>query len=295
MAVEPPKPASFRLGQAILWLVGSMVLGVLVAWAAEVAEAYSSPFLLFPLLVGVILGAVIVAALRLCRVGHRPTIVLGGLLAIAVTVAGQHYLSFWKYRQTFQGDTPAAARLRRAQPLFDLPTTWPEYLRSEAHRGWNIGSYTFRDEMAWLMWGLDALLVAAPAVVLIITAARLPFCDRCRSWYHTMRSGRIDPETTCELAAAAGLSAPAEFFSGRYRLSGCAAGCSPAALELFWDEPDRDFSSDRLWLDRAHRDQILDILERRAERIAAADRDRQPKRRRKKPHSDEPKKEDNPG
>jgi hypothetical protein len=279
--LEPSRPATFRLWQAAWWLAGSAGLGTLVAWAAEAAEGYYAPFLLFPLLVGVALGGVIVAALRVCQVGHRPTLVLGGLLAIAMTVAGRHYLSYWNYRQ--------------AQPLFGWPTTWPEYLRWRAERGWKIGPYTVRDEMAWLMWGLDALLVAAPALVLIVTTARLPYCDRCRSWYHTMRAGRIDPETTCELAASAGLTVPAEFFSGRYRLTGCAAGCSPASLQLFWDEPDRDFSSDRIWLDRARRDQVLDILERRADRIAAARRARRPKRRRKKPQGDEPKKEDDPG
>jgi hypothetical protein len=286
--VDPPRPGRFRLGSLVLWLPGCAVLGCAVAWAAEVAEGYFAPFLLFPILVGVVLGGLVVAALRMGRVGHRTTILLGGLVAILMTVAGRHYLDYWTYRHELIGDSTSAALRRRAETLFDLPTTWPEYLRWKAHRGWSIGPYTIHDEAAWLMWGLDALVLAVPALVLIVTAARLPFCDRCRSWYHTMRAGRIDPETTALLAGLAGLKVPPEYFAGRYRLSGCAAGCNPAALELFWDEPDRDFSSERIWLDRLRRDEVLDLLERRALQISAGRRHRRLRRRRKKPRGDDP-------
>ena len=60
---------------------------------------------------------------------------------------------------------------------------------------------------------------------------RLPYCNRCRTWYRTTRSGRIPLATARKLAgmregtAAAG-SGP------RYRFLNCESGCGPTGLEL---------------------------------------------------------------
>ena len=58
-------------------------------------QAYFSPVLLFPLLVGVVLGVIYAAALRVCRLAHRTTAIDGAALAAAcLLVLTQHYASF---------------------------------------------------------------------------------------------------------------------------------------------------------------------------------------------------------
>ena len=65
----------------VLWVPACFVLGILVAWAAVAAEEKFAPLIVFPLLVGVGLGALSVGLLRLGQVGNRPTVLLGTVLA----------------------------------------------------------------------------------------------------------------------------------------------------------------------------------------------------------------------
>ena len=67
--------------------------------------------MIFPLLLGTGLGLMLLVVMRLGHVGHRGTVWIGAILAVAVAVAGQHYFSFvdWKrdeaakVAQQFQG------------------------------------------------------------------------------------------------------------------------------------------------------------------------------------------------
>src|SRR4030042_5453002 len=94
--VPGPDRGAFSWDRLLVWVPSCAVLGLLIAWAAVVAAGYFAPLVVFPLVVGVVLGGAIVLAMRVFRVGHRPTLWLGALLAGALVIVGQHYFSFRK-------------------------------------------------------------------------------------------------------------------------------------------------------------------------------------------------------
>ena len=107
---------------------------------------------------------------------------------------------------------------------------------------------------AWLSWAIDAALVVAAAVVVTLPALRVPYCNRCGSWFRTIRSGRIDAPAAQQLAAAVGVEEIEYARSHRYRLSTCLGGCGPTQLELSWEGRGGAVDLVRLWLDTAARD-----------------------------------------
>ena len=136
--------------------------------------------------------------------------------------------------------------------------------------------------LVWLAWTVDAVLVLVPALFLVGATARLPYCNRCRRWLQTVRSGRLDPGTAGVLARLAGLSRPEplaagksaaskyatrdtfpdDFSRARYRLLACQGGCGPTGFVLSWDDPTGRLSSGVVWLDAAGRERVVEILDR---------------------------------
>lgn len=257
----PPPPGVFRLWQLTGWLLITTVLGGLSAWAALATERFFAQFLLFPLIVGVVLGGLLVAVMRLSRVGHRPTLLLGAALAVGLNVAGQHYLA---YRQAIgqPDDNPAA---RALFPERAPPATFWEFMIEEAGQGRIVGEHRIRGAGAWCTWALDALLIAAPALILVALSARLPYCNRCRSWYHLVRGRRTDAATATALAERLGLKT-GEIHQAKYRIIGCDGGCGPTGVALFWEDREGVFSSGTVWLDAEQHAAVLAILDRPAGR-----------------------------
>jgi hypothetical protein len=254
------------------------MLGAIAAWVAVIAQFYFAPLVLFPLLVGVGLGAMLIGLMRVAQIGHRPTLWLGAVLAAAVAVVGQHYLSYREAIQRRERDMAEAWQKARV-PWAELPKGWQpgfaEYMRLQAARGRPLvelyageehgkpvfRAYTVSGVYAWLSWAADGLLLAVAAAGLILPATWQPYCNGCRSWYRTIRSGRIVAATARRVAEAAGLPPGQQIKWARYRLSNCGAGCGPTRLELSWEEPGgRTLLSDT-WLDADGRDRIGQALD----------------------------------
>lgn len=283
--VSGPEKATFRWNRLLAWVPLAALLGLLVARAAVVAESYFAPFLIFPLIVGVILGGTTVLAMRVVQVGHRPTIWLGAAAAAMVAIAGRQYFSFQRHLRDWARN-PKFPEIQFVAPERVPPPRFYEYLKWSETRGWPIGSYTAHGGLYWLAWSMDALLILPPALVLVGATARLPYCSRCRRWYQTMRSGRLDPDTAETLAMMVGIiprrqeplaaenSAaspnarrnldrnPVIFPRARYRLLACQGGCALTGFVLSWDGPVGRLSSGIVWLDAAGRDRVVEILDR---------------------------------
>ncbi len=217
---------------------------------------------MFPILIGIILAAGAVLVLRVCRIGHRPTIAAGALLAAAITVGGQHYFTYLQVQRALEKNPEKSALLRAAFPDRAPPEQFASYLRWQADQGRPIlEGVTVRGAWAWASWALDALLTFAAAILLVLATARLPYCDHCRDWYRTIRSRRIEIEGAHRLAAIFDMAVGDAIRRARYRLVACPGGCDPMGLTLFWEEPGGDFSSGVLWLDPVRRQQVLQILD----------------------------------
>jgi hypothetical protein len=248
-------------------LVGPLI-GLAWAWAAHIIRGYFAPIILFPLLLGLFAGMAVVGFVRIAQIGHRPTIVLAALLAAAATTAGEHYSAYlsayyWPrpaVETNLIGGQDLSAVMRQMTPSFG------QYMQAQAARGRPLlFDYVARGWVAWLSWAIDGLLVVAAAMAVAISATHVPYCNRCGSWYRTIRSGRIDAVTARRLAALVGAEEVDHPRSQRYRLSACLGGCGPTRLELSWEEDDGAVDLVRLWLDPAVRNQVVAILDGLAE------------------------------
>lgn len=275
VAVLPPAPASFRWPLALIWLACCAGLGLLVGWAAVVARAYAAPLLLFPLVVGSVLGGLVALAMRVLNVGHRPTIWLGACAAGLLAVAGQHYFTFLQLHQHYARQPDRLVKLRVVAPERIPPPSFVPFLYWSAERGLPVGNYRMHGPWAWLVWTIDGLLVILTTTLLAGATARLPYCDRCGRWYRTARSGKWPPSLAAEWPAlsetirpcvmdAADVSTPLETFQ-RYRMIACEGGCGPTGLILSGEDASGRAASQWVWLDAAGRARIVALLDRAAQ------------------------------
>jgi hypothetical protein len=187
-------------------------------------------------------------------VGNRRTILLGALLAVLATVVGQHYISYRIVAREIGEDAKdyELARQMFGDQVLEAPVPPPGFvgfLRWDAARGFEVFGRRVQGTVVWLIWATDGLLVLAAALGLVVLAIQRPYCDRCRSWVHTTRLGRIDATTARRLAALLGIELPEGAASARYWLFSCSGGCGPTGFALRWQEPGGAPGASHLWLD----------------------------------------------
>ncbi len=245
----------------LLAMLVSPAVGLIYAWIGAMVQPYFAPLVLFPLLIGVFIGLTIIGLVRFGQVGNRPTIFLAVLLAALVAAGGHHYFTWAAYHGAGPVVSPTTGRdlsaIRR-----ELTPSFSQYLCAQARRGRPlVGPYVAYGWAAWLTWTIDLLLVAAAAVAVTIPAVRVPYCNRCGSWYRTIRSGRLDAPTAERLAELFGVEEIDSLRSPRYRLSNCQSGCGPMRCELSWEDARGAVALVRVWLDAAARNQVSTILD----------------------------------
>jgi hypothetical protein len=252
----PERRGRFRLVHLVAALVAAPVFGVFTAWLADVAQSDFgfAPWLIFPSLVGVLIGGLIVGEARVAQIGHRPTILAAVVVAWGVAVVGQHYLGYRSYvrRVMSQAEPALLQAFQEAMPgaLSERLPSFPEYLRRQARAGrpfW--GEQPITGWWVWASWGLDAAVALAAGLAVVLPAAAQPFCSRCRTWYRTIRAGRIDGDALRRLAELAAAGRPpiegdrpvggGEIRGAWFRVQNCLGGCGPARLQLSWEEADR--------------------------------------------------------
>jgi hypothetical protein len=260
-----------RRGLAI-WLTGALILGTLAARTAVDAQFYFAPLIIFPLLVGVGLGGLLIGLMRMGQIGHRPTIIFGTILAVSVAVIGQHYFCYFSARGTESKQPPLVDKARQAFPelvaahLHTPPESFMEYMRQQANHGRPLLlDYSARGLVAWLSWITDGLLVLAGASAVLIPAMLLPFCGRCQTWYRAIRSAHIPSAAIREIGRIVGVE-PVEHIkssrkSGRCRLICCHSGCGPTGCELYWEDTAGETFFAQVWLDTAQRDLVMQVLD----------------------------------
>ena len=259
-----PEPIRFHATSCIAWLAGAMALSLIAAWLTVLVEPFFAPLVVFPLLVGFILGLGLVGWMRVCGMAHRKSVGIGVVVTVAAFVVAAHYFAYARVQQQFDEQF---AQLQQSRPdlggLVEVqestrPHSMVSFLRQTAERGRPLLGYTVRGAGVWLWWGLDAGLTLVGTVAPVWIALRRPYCPRCRSWYRVVRSGPIDRETACEIATC--LKLP-QATAGRadYRLLSCRAGCAKSAFELSWDESPANARC--MFLDAPQRDAVMKLLD----------------------------------
>ena len=269
----PAGKALFSWSRLMVWLPACVIVGLLAGalTALAVEQTRFAPLVFFPLLVGVFLGLLLVSLMRFAQVAHRTTIVAGTLLAVLATVGMQHYRAYWHTASLLNknGDQIALAQQafpdkagRMADSVADRPTGFLDYMHREAELGRPLfNDVVARGRLAWLTWAIEGLLVLAASLAIVMPALGQPYCDRCETWYHTTRTGRLSAAAAQRLAEAAGLAASFSARRVRYRFITCQSGCGPTGFELSWKERRQGISSEQAWLDAAQRDRVNGVLD----------------------------------
>jgi len=164
-------PAYIR--DAALWLSGGVAIGLAAGWIATMVAARFAPLVVFPLVVGAVLGIVLIGAAQLLQSGRRPTILAAAVAAALVAVGAQHYFSYLDAcRKMEESRTIRDAEAAFAQIMPDRRPAGPfDYLRSRAAVGRRMPfGYVARGPMAWLSWVVDGLLVVAGTMAVVVFA-----------------------------------------------------------------------------------------------------------------------------
>jgi hypothetical protein len=258
-----PGPARFNLLKLAAFLPIGLVVGGLIGGAAAHAQTYFAPLVIFPVLVGFVLGGLLVIFMRVANTGHRGTVVVVTILAIATTTAATHYVCYQFYVRS-----EPTRRAAMVQAAFGddagMPSSFADYLEREANRGRTIfGQHRAQGVWVWITWAVDGLLLGAAALAVVIMALRLPYCDQCRTWYRATRIGRLKPANGVLVGSAALIAMPEKPHSVRYRLLNCLGACGPTGLELMWRDDDGQSVSNVAWLTPDARDHVVQILDHR--------------------------------
>jgi len=264
--VDPPQRGRFVVWHALVWLMAAPLLGTAVARAAVWIEHFRAPLVIFPLLAGCGLGLLLVLLMRLAQIGHRPTLLIGAVLAVIAAVAGQHGFSYLDYRAA---RAEFIAQKHEGLSLEDLPEmmsvappSFADYMRAQAAVGRPITEkFVLRGAAAWASWAVDGLLVLATTVAIVSIAGRAPYCNVCRSWYRTVRTGALGGDAAVKLAEAASLRIAEPLGAAHYRLSHCASGCGPARLQLARDGAQGDARRCEAWLVAVERERVVKVLD----------------------------------
>jgi uncharacterized membrane protein (UPF0136 family) len=247
-----PAPARLHLWNLALWtaLVLPLAGGVAVA-SMQVQQRGFAPAGVLSILIGLLLGGLLAWAARLTGMGHRPSGLIAALAVALLTVAGQHAIAYRAYREdsvTFAQSNPQLELVRATNPDFG-PAGCREFFLAAARGG-----------QGWF-WLLDAALIIATTLLVLDFQFRQPYCDRCRSWYRTIRRGPLTPARAAALAAETDIDLPAGPLTFGYRLLACRSGCGPAAFGLSWRSGGAPRGRSRRWLNPRERHAVLALLE----------------------------------
>jgi len=223
------------LRSAIAWFAAAAAIAVGLGLASALAQQYFAPLGLYPVLVGLVLGAGLVAALRLTQFGSRRCAMVGAAVATAVLIIAQFYGSYRLYVAAVEAKAPAGVGrlpLDRLQP----PDSLWAYLRQQAQYGRPLfAGITARDGWAWATWVGDWALAAAAAMVAVRQGFRRPWCARCHKWYRAVGEGQLSRETTGQIGKLAEVALPKT--GGRYRVWSCPTAGHGTAIEIAWTQP----------------------------------------------------------
>ena len=157
----------------VIWLPVSILSGLAVGWIATQVSMRFAPLVIFPLIVGFVLGACLVGMTQLLQTSHRATVFSAALFSALITVGSQHYFSYLDAnRRMEESQSTQKAQAAFAEIMRDrLPDGPLNYLRRQATLGRPMPfGWVARGPMAWLSWLVDGLLLIAGTMTVVFFA-----------------------------------------------------------------------------------------------------------------------------
>ena len=199
--MKPYQPSQVvPAGGAVILLAVAVVGGAVIGALGSLLANLIYLILLFPLLMGLIGGALIAAAVRAGKI-RNPVVALAGGLVIGVVIYGSMWTAdYLQFRNSVKSEILARAA---AANLLDVESLIDEALVSQTGRPGFIGFLLVRDQagvsigrvgsgsnpfnlgpvFSWVYWGIELLIILGMAAVIGRKPALEPFCEACKRWY----------------------------------------------------------------------------------------------------------------
>ncbi len=179
-------------------VVGGVVVGALVAVAAH----FIYLVVLFPMIMGLVGGAIVVAVVKSGKVRSPWIAGLFGLLIGLIIYGTYRYGEYIDAQRQFYdvikakydqiNETDSAGLLDKYLSDETGSTGFMGYVLLDAKQGVKItrtvststeSGMTFAGNMAWIYWGIELLAIVGIAGVMAYGQAAQPFCESCETWY----------------------------------------------------------------------------------------------------------------
>ena len=163
--MSDPKPVSGQLRTFLIWLLPALVVAIAVARVSVWIQPHFSPLVLFPLLIGLALGALLCGLLQIANLRNVGIALAGTVLVVLVAAAAEHVFFYWDHRnellrKALEADIP--------RDVVSLPP-FIDYMRRQIQM----------DDMQAPLWIGNAVLMVGAAGGMVV-------------WYLRSRRGAPD-------------------------------------------------------------------------------------------------------
>jgi len=227
--VRPYQPDGGFTTSGLVTMLGAMlVAGAGIGFAAHWVSQLFYLIILFPILIGLFLGAV---GMRLVKFANLRNPLLGGLAGFVGGVSAMtmmHYFDYQKFRRDVVNNAPDVADVARmpagqregeypqfenpagARELVEAYASFPGFMNFEARQGVEIKSTRGSSSSAkplnlgfvgsYIYWVVELLIVAGITFAMVRGQTREPFCAECSLWKSFRRLGAFAGEPDAALA-----------------------------------------------------------------------------------------------
>lgn len=217
----------FSVGPLILGTFAAIVVGAVLSaiYAALILYIPFAGWITFILAIGygVLLGLVIGRGLKWAKVRHDGIAFLSSLVAASTSF----YVSWATWTAlVLAGSTDGTDLLA----VVSRPAAvWAILHEINAVGAWSLSGFTPTGAALWVLWGLEAVLILAPGVLVPLGVLAVPFCESCERW--------CEPETDVARLASC---EPAELKEGleSRRVDALRELGAPAARDATWIRAD---------------------------------------------------------
>jgi hypothetical protein len=203
-------------------LIGlSMLAAVALGWLVTLIEQWVYLILIFPLAIGALVGVVGMVGIKLGKVRSPALAGLAGILAGCVAMLSMHYFDYLAFRAEVDRDIPPdqqavieamgpdqiralpkqiqeqfleerrAVRVKSFPAYMDYQATNGVTIQRVGHGGANDRGTNLGYIGSLIYWGVEVLIVAVVAFVIMMGAAGQPFCRECQAWKQQRKLGTL--------------------------------------------------------------------------------------------------------
>jgi hypothetical protein len=184
-----------------------MVTAVGLGYAASWVRQWFYIILLFPFLIGVVLGVVGAIGIYIGNIRNLALATLAGLFGSCLAILAVHYFDYERFlaQPVQEKVVPAKKGLVRVVQANHRDTTFFEYLDDRARKGIPVHFRRIHFNLgyigSYIYWVVEVLIVSVLVVAIMRGCAADPFCGQCQSWKEKRALGTLTmaPETAVHI------------------------------------------------------------------------------------------------